>query len=379
MWHMHSNGCKSPVWAKALGFLPFLLVTFFYLLATNKGNSLTFDSYCYKEVAQNLAESFRYSRQGTFIVYWPPLYSFILSLAHPYMETFILFFHWLCLTATLFIWKELAKFYLGKRWAIYFALLLALSTPLLMLAVFVWTEMFFVLLLSLYLFYTTKFIQDRKYSLLWYATFFAFLMMLQRNAGFFLFIGSSIGLLWSMRSFSRRKILYVLLHGLLSVSGFAVWNIYAIIIRDNLHVPGELLPVVSFGRNFLLTFTELGLNFVPAVIPSFFTAVAGLLILSSIGGWIFRKRAELPSLVFIFITVVFYLFVWVVIPADKYNISRFLAVILPAFYLLFFVVMRYQFERYPKIQIPLGVCLLLWGVYSLLRVINNVVLWGDLA
>lgn len=359
--------------------LPFLLTTLFYLLATRNGNNTTFDSQWYQAIAENLAKSFTYAGSGEeFPIYWPPLYSFILSLAHPYSEEFVLVFHWLCLLGILFVWQKIAKTYLSSTWDAIFTFFLALSAPLLMLAVFVWTEIFFVLLLSLYLLFLKKFIECRNHQLLLLAAVFGFLMMLQRNAGFFLFIGSLFGLLLSLKRFSRKDVLYVSVHGLLAVSGFVVWNVYVIVVRNNHHVPGELLPAVSPERNFVLTFTELGQNIIPAVLPPFLIVVFGLVLLLSIGIRVYEDRFQYPALALIFVTVVFYLLVWVVIPAGESDIGRFLAVILPPFYLLIFVFIKELYGRYQKIQIPLSICLLIWGVYGLLRVIKNVMLWGNL-
>jgi hypothetical protein len=260
-----------------------------------------------------------------------------------------------------------------------FGLSLVLSTPLLMIATFIWSEMVFLFLFTGYLFCLHGYLRTGHRRWLWVGTIFGFLMLLQRNAGIFLFAGIATGLL--VNHLKQRRgwaaATYEGLHGLLVISGFTVWNVKTLILDRHEHVIGELLPRVSFPRNFLLTFSELGTNLLPH--GAFGNALAGLALLLLAGMSYLAFYPQFDAFRCVLVTTLWaYLVTWVIIPADPDNISRFLALILPLFYFLFFDglgKLRSHLGALPQKVLTAGVVGSL--VYPLVRVVYNAFFWAN--
>lgn len=359
-----------------LFFVAFLLSSVFYFLATKNGNLDTNDSIWFKEIATSLATDYSYFREGVFVSAWPPLYPLTLALAHGNMDNFIHIFHWLCLLGSLFVWTKIGRFFLSDAWLGVFMISLSLATPLIMISVFVWSEIFFLLLFSAYLLYCLKFIESGRRSAILIAALFGFLMMLQRNAGFFLFAGSIAGLLANYRRFSGKQLIAIGLHAFLAITGFTTWNIYALLFKEKLDIMHELVPQFSPVRNLVLSFHELGLNFVPGSL-SYGAAFTGLLIFVGAGIYIVSYGRNKNALSYLYMVLFFYMLTWLVIPGNEHEMGRFMAVVLPLFYLFAVLILSFLSRRFPKIQMPVTLAVFVWLVYTFVRLGNNVLLWGD--
>lgn len=359
-----------------LFFIATLISSVFYFLASRNGNLSTLDSFGYKEIAANLATNFSYSKGGIFIVYWPPLYAFILSLAYGGIDSFVHIFHWICLLGILMIWMRIGLCFLSGRWPAVYITSFSVATPLIMLAVFIWSEIFFLLLFSAYILYCIKFIQRRQFRDLMIAALFGFFMLLQRNAGVFLYMGSLAGLLVNSNMLNRRHVASIGLHAVIAVAGFALWNVYIIMVTGNLHIPGELKADFSPGRNFILIFREMGLNVVPGLLSKG-AWLAGFLIFVCSGLYAVSVRNSKPPLLYLYIVFFAYVITWLIIPANEHEISRFLAVILPLFYLFMVLLLSILVEKFPRLQLLVATTVVLWIIYSVVRLGNNVLLWGD--
>jgi hypothetical protein len=84
------------------------------------------------------------------------------------------------------IWFSLSSRYLQVKFRYYFYIFLCLSTPFLMIHVFIWSESLFLLFFSGYLFYLEKFLRSNINLELIKATLFCFCMVMQRNVGLFI-------------------------------------------------------------------------------------------------------------------------------------------------------------------------------------------------
>jgi hypothetical protein len=348
-------------------------------MSISEGINTTSDS----EFFKILAESFY--NNGTLvhpefgeILYWPPLYPIILSAGIRYFDMYVIVLHFICGIAIIYIWMILSKeFFRDKFLFITFNILSAISTPFIMISVFVWSELIFLLLLSLYLLHIERYISSKTVFSLIMASLFGALLLLQRNAGIFLVIGFMFGLVIFYSKWVSNNWKLFLTHFLFVVSGSVIWNFKKIILDSQINLLNELIPELTVFRNFYLIFKEIGSLFIPGILFSAIVFVFGLIVILFISVSILQYQNNKILKVWL-VMIVSYLAAWVVIPFDKYEIGRFLSVILPVLYFLIFIVLskivinlnsRYKAILYSVITI--------WLVYPLFRVFFNSLLWGN--
>lgn len=373
------SGFKNPIRIPHYRFrLYFCLSLFalFYVLACASGNKTTYDSLAYLAAAKSLSEGMGLLNQfGAPYVAWPPLYPLVLSAGIGWIQTFVFFLHLLCGLGTLFLWAKIAKSSLSRpSLQLLFLLVLSISTPFFMLFVFVWSEAIFILLFTAYLYALHSFIQHKKRRAILLATLFAFLMLLQRNAGIFILAGSIGGMALNYTFFDKREVKYLLLHGLFAASGFMLWNLYVLFYKGHEDILTEVVPDISFLRNVELVLSELGKLYVPEPVSFIF----GMGILLPCLLWVCyslyrQKDVWLRLLIVILLT---YLTAWVIIPASESDISRFLAVIVPVIHLFVFFLLEGQlnFSR-RKVRFFTLLCAGVWLLYPFFRILSNALLW----
>lgn len=352
------------------------LFALFYVLACASGNKTTYDSLAYLAAAKSLSEGMGLLNQfGAPYVAWPPLYPLLLSAGVGWMQPFVFLLHLLCGLGTLFLWAKIAEASLRTASIkLLFLLALSISTPFLMLFVFVWSEAVFILLLTAYLYALQSFVQHRKRRAILLATLFAFLMLLQRNAGIFILAGSIGGMALNYSFFSKRELKYLFLHGLFAGSGFALWNLYVLIYKGHAHILSEVVPGYSFLGNTGRVLSELGRLYVPDPLSLIFGAGVLLPCLLWMCYVLYRQKDVWLRLLMVILLA--YLTAWVVIPASESDISRFLAVSVPVVHLFVFVLLEGQlnaFGRRSRFLILLFAAL--WLTYPFLRLLSNAVLW----
>jgi hypothetical protein len=357
--------------------LLFAAYTALYGVATRQGNLKTNDSRTYLAIARNLAAGNGFAdADGDPVVYWPPLYPFVLRLGVDHPGAFVFGLHLLCMGGVFFLWLRMAGRQLeSPGHVLLYGAYLVTATPLLMIATFVWSEALFLLLFSVYLALLYRYVHTLENRWLVWAAAPGFLMLLVRNAGVFLFAGALLGLWAAVGKPLSRK--YLLLHGVLVASGSAAWNVHRLLLNGNGHVFGQLLPQVQPLRNAELVLGELAANFLPypLLAPAGAALVLGLL---TAFAWLWRTgRIREPFVRLLFVVIVTYLGAWLLIPAHPDDISRFLSLVLPALYL---VLLR-TVEAAIKPRGPVGRTLarigLLAGLaYPAVRVVHNALRWG---
>ncbi|MGF1636445.1 MAG: hypothetical protein ACFCUU_05185, partial [Cyclobacteriaceae bacterium] len=261
--------------------LALIIATALYLVATKNGNILTYDSCNYIGAAQNYAEKGELlTLNGETLIFWPPLYPLILSLSYPYIQQFVKIFNLLCLLGISTCWWELSKVYFKTIAGKAFILLLAGSTLLLMDAVFVLTELFFILLFSVYILLMDRYLRADQKRYLIAATFMAFLMLLQRNAGIFVFTFFNIGLFLFSKGNYLTKGKTIGSHYMLGMSGIMTWNICKFYFERQIEIIQELVPYLAFSRNIKLVLKGIGSNFIPANPEPVFAILVAIVILA---------------------------------------------------------------------------------------------------
>ena len=253
---------------------------------TAPGLAGTGDSRYYLHAAQTLRDTgFLLNPDGTPYRYWPPLYPVLLRAAGSLVG--IRGLHGACLLGSLLLWSWLGRQVLPPRRALAVPVLLALSTPWLLVSKFVWAESGFVLLFAAYAVALWQWLRTGRWAWGAAATAIGLLLPLQRTLGLFLLVGVGAMLLvgaWPRRSSLRRG--QLLLHLVLSAAGGVLWQGYALLVAGpSRYHPGRgWSQLLSSGADYgfvlgrwLLPLPATGRALLPDVLWA--AALAGLLAL----------------------------------------------------------------------------------------------------
>lgn len=359
-----------------------VLFALLYGIATREGNRNGQDSRLYKGAAANMYHHHKLlDADGDPLIYHAPLYPLLLSVGVPMLPVFIWLLHLGSGLGILCCWTGIGQHYLRKEaflW--FFGALLSLSVPILMIAVLVWSEVVFLLLLSVHFYLLNRFLLDQREKWLYLAGLAGFLVLLQRNAGIFLFAGTLLGLFLLYRQYpSQYRLTALFWFSCISLAGSGAWNMHQILLNGNGHVVLELLPQFTPMRNFKLVFGELGTNFLPGISWIHLRITASALLLALIGHGVLKDKRRKPLLTLLLSVLGVYLLTWVLIPAYDNNISRFMSVVLPLFYfLLVYTVQRIWggLPRLARVLITSSAAAVL--LYNAVRSITNALNWGNL-
>ena len=196
--------------------------------ATAPGLAGTSDSRLYLHAAHTLRETGQLlNPDGTPYRYWPPLYPVLLAVAGSLPGIRML--HGACLLGSLLLWSWLGRQLLPTRRAVVLPILLALSTPWLLVSKFVWSESLFILLFAAYAACLFHWLRSGLGAWWLAATVAGFFMPLERTLGLFLLAGIGGGLVLGRRYvLSIRHWLRFGLHLALSTVGGVWWQWYAL-------------------------------------------------------------------------------------------------------------------------------------------------------
>jgi len=339
------------------------------------GLGLTFDSYNYLSAARAIAEGRPMVTQlGVKYVAQPPLFPAVLSLWNGNLLATKVF-NIILLAGTLcLIWKLIHFGLHGIGYKIFACFSVFLSTPLILVHSFLWSEALFLFLIqfavvTLYFFYQTK-----RRRLLFVLVVLSLLLCAQRNAGIFIVSGIFLGLFLNGSSVKERIVLVGAL--LISVTGFFFWNLRGYLTEGGDFLDGGYLQ--DFGGNFLRYSSAIGVWFLPPTVNSFFLIFAGFFSLLVVISLLFRfTPATDNGLLFkhLAIIIVVYLIGFIILgrPVES-DIERFLSGIFPI-YLVVVVrgIERIQIRGKKWIILPLSAMLL----YGLVRAGNNANRWHE--
>ncbi|WP_206986223.1 hypothetical protein [Hymenobacter telluris] len=284
----------------------------------------------------------------------------------------------LSLIGSLLGWSWLGSQLLGQEtaWKRCYPWVLALSTPWLMTAKFVWSETSFLLLFTAYAVGLYSYLTTKRKGWLLAATAAGMLLPLQRTAGFFVLFGVALGLVVAYRRTLRAYALALALHFLLSVSGGLLWQVR--VWRTGLDLPLVLSnPATAGGQamsdfGFMLVHWLLPLPVPTAPITWGYLAGGALVVAILVVG-----AAEIGKFGQVLLITAG---VYVVLHALSYQLSRgsagfhdserYAAVFFGPVMLLLFGALRRTLGNHPRL---LHVLLLIWLLYPAARMIHNAV------
>lgn len=349
----------------------------FYFFCTAYGMNMTDDSKLYIKVAEQIYQNgFISIWKNEHLVYRPPLYPLILSLFDPSKIIFsIIILHYVVMVLVLITWYYIAAESLkNKVHQSIFIVLLALSTNFLMISVFVWSELLFLFLFSLVILSMQKYFYSKKILWMFLSIIPAFLMLIQRNAGIFIITPMYFTMI-VFRANPKKHFKYMVLCFVLSISGFAIWNIHHILLESRFYMVAELMPYFTPVKNYALLFNEIGSVYYPALFLYPFSIFFTTAILA-FTSYIFFRSTGITFLKILYLTALLYLSIWLFIPGDPSNMGRFVSLVVPIL-LLIFVKMVYQVGH--QYRLPNYLKYLVFSMvllFATARNINNALLWN---
>lgn len=349
-------------------YLVILLFSAFFLFSVKCDIGTTYDSGEYEAAAASFHSSGKLvGSKGAPYTDWPPLYPITLSVFGNYIHGFAVVVNLLCLLFSIILWIGMAQNYL-KEYLIFYGILLSLSTPLLLISSFLWSESLFLLLLSVYMHLLFQYCKTQSIKWLLWATLAGFFMLLTRTVGITLVGGVVIAFAISYKNFDKKTIGAMLIHFLVASSGLLCWLAYTGIFFKKGNIISDLLFYTSIYKNVLTFARELSSWF----IPNLQNATLSLIITTAVA--IITIMAYRPGDFFIKILVgmgAAYCSMFIFLSVNDSDMSRYMAVLYPAIMLLLVSVLKKLISTRPSWKKPLYIVLILWLSYPLIRISHN--------
>jgi hypothetical protein len=204
------------------------------------------------------------------------------------------------------------------------------------------------------------------------ATLAGFATLMLRNAGIFLLSGAFVyAMIYLYRKKDKRNQYIFLLHLMVVLSGFTIWNIKKLVLGGHLDVVTDMVPFLDVFRNWQLLSKNIASIFIPFALPPLVHSVFTVVLFVFIGVVFMRYKTRI-SVQMLMSVILFYLLFWLIVPADQWEIDRFLAPVFPPLLLLIFYLSEKVkiFATYPSW------ILILLLIYPVIRIVKNALFWG---
>ncbi|HEY8936312.1 MAG TPA: hypothetical protein VIM65_13860 [Cyclobacteriaceae bacterium] len=340
------------------------------------GFIMTPDSDNYISASRSFRESGIFlSPDGSRYSNWPPLFPVILSLFND--PAFVMI--WITLFCKIIIGclvLYLANHFLHHTfYKIIFLLATFLSVHFLLISVFLWSEILFMTLLLIYTYFA--FNHYKKPTLYYYLLLLTgFLLCLQRNAGLFWVTATALWFVINERTPLLQRLIKNGLLVLVSASGLIFWHFYNVFMIEHAS-PFHKRPFFSgVFLNIEMISSCLGKSFFPSAgIWSVLLGLVIALILALYGVKYFRADNSITLLV---LGIIIYTLGFLPIPRlDIHDMERYFAVVLPVFLLFPLIALENVSERFPHRAILIRICLIIWSVYPVSRMVKNAMQWHN--
>ena len=347
--------------------VPCSLFSLFYWIVASKGLASTQDSLKYIAAAKRFSESLDWNTLSSQeFIYWPPLFPIVLSVFPDQIETWVTVLHFFAGNAIIIGWVALSKDYIPSvKQRLLYGLCLASSLDLLLYAVHIWSEFIFLLLLT-YSLYSLKKALEGNRDRHWIAfALLLFLLLLERNAGIFIWIGLIAGFLLERKRMRQTRLFKIVLSLTFGLSGFLAWNFHHLPFLGESLLSGE----TSFwGFRVLHTFNSLSLWILPQPLPAqFHIAIITILLII-----LFVRVSQHNSTIRI-LAVIFFIYesAWLFISFSIGDIARFTGIGLPIFFLL--MLSDKLVKQRAKTAFYVGI---LWLCYPISRIAHQLWIHG---
>lgn len=349
-----------------------LLSTGSLVYSAKCGLGITYDSSNYLAAAESLAKTGTLETQfGEPYMAQPPLFPVLLYVLKLDQQG-IFFFNLACLACSLMlIWQIIGLVIASFPMRLVAFGCIGLSTQLLLLHNFVWSEPLFLTLLYLMIFLSFRFFDSPRWYLLLVIALAGVLLCLQRNAG--LFVVAGLALAWVLSHFSWKRVAEAAVLFLPGTVAFGWWNF------GKFFGEGKALADVQFfgavPHNLYQYALTMGTWFVPRSVFEGALVLVGFALLSVLI-WPFKARVansgKLRLLALVFLLYLVGLSLSHKTISD--DIQRYLAVVFPAYLMVLFAWLERRWTSALARRLILAVVVVL-SVYTVARSAKNTQFW----
>ena len=343
--------------------LPLIVFSGFLLFSTWCGIGKTYDSQHYEAAAKSFYSCLKFiQKDGKPFSEWPPLYPIALSLFSNHIDTYAAVLNLICILISISLWINMAEEYL-KDYILIYGLTLSLSTSLLMISSFLWSESLFLLFLSLYLKLLQVYFKTKHYKWLLLSSIAGFLMLLTRYAGLPIVAGVAVTFLFSGKSINVKTIKFLIAHFLIVIIGIVYWyySTHKFIELSGIHT--------SIYTNITPLVNELSYWFLPDLkIALLRWIITILIILVILYAHIKTNSLFVKMLVY---QAAIYCLMFTVLLYDFSEMSRLMAVLYPSIVLIIFIAVKNLTINYPNRKKIFLIIIILWISYPLIRISYN--------
>lgn len=257
------------------------------LVSTSAGAlAVSPDSVSYVAAAVNLAAGNGFlGYEGFPYTSWPPLYPVLIAVGNAVGQVFTVttpletlrFVHSGLYMAVVFFSSLLVLISTNSRsLAVIAALAVTFSFPLLRAAVFVWSELLFVLLMVLFTLFLARLLHKPRVRLLIIAAVLAGLAVLQRYMGVAVIAAGGVSILFFAQTGLKQRLRLALVFGLVSSVPIAAWVVRNLTLSDQATGPrpASAITLWDAGTNAMNTILDW---FAPHGLQEFSAAVAGVM------------------------------------------------------------------------------------------------------
>lgn len=389
---MLSNKILFPKKVNKLQKKSILLESFYYALpllalglhqyACACGISLTFDSFQYLNAAEDFAQhrAITMSDGSPFVAY-PPFFPWVLSWFGENRLAWMPFFQGFLLVSNLSIWLYLGACYISSVFLRFiFGLSICLSAPFLLIHSFLWSEPLFVCLLSIIFLYFHFNNEKLDFRGLCFLLLMCGLLILQRNAGIWWSIGVLLGVLILLKH-TQVYFKWILL---LSI-GVVLWlGWYKQSLHTDAYKHDSLFTFLQeIIENIGICAAQLGSWFLPLSVPEIVRVLLASLILGVIA-WVLIKGKKSVARWILLLIIAHLIYeggLLILKPSALHysDLERFMAVMLPGFFLIWFYILDVFLLLYPKkiVSYSLYIVLMFSLVYPTYRSVKNTHFWKE--
>lgn len=335
---------------------------------------LTFDSYDYLFAAKSFRNTgILLNANETIFRERTPLFPILLAMLNNnvfYIKLSFALAHISILYGFLFFHRSFST---SSSEQLYLSVLLSFSVPLLLIESFIWSESYFLVLLSLSLYCLILWTTHQQITYIILAATLGFLYCIQRNTGIFFVLGSTL-FIWSEKP-TLKGLITAAFFSLTALSGWTLWTAYHLIEK---------------GPGFQPTLLEIGENILPNI----------LTYLDSYSVWIFPHTIALPIRVSLFsiLLILGIRWLWETYQTQKnklegiviklwilmmssyhlgmmllekaviWEVDRFIAILYPFTAFIFVIIGSHQIKNKPLI---IKILISLWLLYPMVRTYKN--------
>lgn len=338
------------------------------------GLIMTSDSWQYVSASVSFRDNGNFlSPDGSDYAVWPPLFPVILSLFEEPQKAMA----WIGFLSKAMI--ALCIFYVSRVFQkdifrMQYLMVVLLGVHLLLISVFLWSEViFFVLMLSNVV--LTLSMKQRPANF-YFMLVTGFLCCLQRNAGLFIVAGTCLWFLLDTDTLVHKRAGRAAIYFLICTSGQWIWNIYSLqgFMSETVMSGSWLFSAIPANIFIVLSFT--GKLFLPLSGPPAFVTGAVIFIIVLV---VLRKAIVTDTaLQLIFCLIICYGAGYVILPAlDPYESDRYFSVIVPFILLMFFKALEAIYRQMKVPRYMLITMIFIWMIYPLSRTAKNALLWHE--